>query len=226
MATLLLWDIDGTIITSGGCGEAALRLAVRDYFGSDDDLGDIEIAGRTDTRIARQLLTKYGHAITPEAIDAVVARYLHHLPILLPQKLGRVLPGIPEILSALARRSDIVQALLTGNVVAGARHKLAHYGVWEHFAFGAYADDHHERNELGPIALQRARELGHNFAPQDVWVLGDTPHDIACARAFGARALAVATGIFTQAQLAEHAPDALFADLSDTHAVIETLTGK
>lgn len=224
MPKLLLWDIDGTIISSGGCGEASLRLAVREIFGTEDDLRDIEIAGRTDTRIARQLLRKYGRPETDEGIAEIVNCYLRILPILLPQKVGRLLPGVGEVLAALAPREDVVLALLTGNVVAGARHKLSHYGVWHYFAFGAYADDHHERNELGPIAMKRARELGHDFAPQDVWVIGDTPHDIACARAFEAKVLAVATGNFNSTALAEFKPDALFEDMMDTSRVVATLT--
>lgn len=223
MPKLLLWDIDGTIISSGGCGEASLRLAVRDHFGCDDDLKDIEIAGRTDTRIARQLLRKYGRVETEEAVSSLLGRYLHHLPILLPQRLGSVLPGVGEVLAALARRDDVVLALLTGNLVEGARQKLTRYGVWHYFGFGAYADDHFDRDKLGPIALSRALERGHEFAPSDVWVLGDTPHDIACARAFGANALAVATGGFTVDALAGHKPDALFADMSDLHGVLNAL---
>lgn len=223
MPKLLLWDIDGTIISSGGSGEASLRLAVREVFGADDDLRDIEIAGRTDTRIARQLLRKYGRPETAEGIAEILDCYLRILPGLLPQKAGRLLPGVGEVLAELAKRDDVVLALLTGNLAAGAQHKLSHYGVWHYFGFGAFADDHHERNELGPIAMKRARELGHDFAAQDVWVLGDTPHDIACARAFGAKALAVATGVFTSAELSRHEPDAVLEDMTDTALVVSTL---
>ena len=116
--------------------------------------------------------------------------------------------------------------MLTGNLAAGAEHKLSHYGVWQYFRFGAYADDHFDRNELGPVAMKRARELGYEFSPHDVWVLGDTPHDIACARAFGAKALAVATGAFLSAQLSEHKPDALFENMVDTAGVVSVLAGE
>jgi phosphoglycolate phosphatase-like HAD superfamily hydrolase len=224
MRKLLLWDIDGTIIASGGAGEASLRLAVRDIFGTEDDLRDIEIAGRTDSLIARQLLKKYGRAETPESIGGIIECYLGYLPKLLAERAGRLLPGVTDALSALATRDDVVLALLTGNVAAGAEKKLSHYGVWHFFGFGAYADDHFDRNELGPVALRRARELGHDFSAQDVWVIGDTPHDIACARAFGGKALGVATGGYAVDALEKCKPDALFVDLSDTAAVVKTLT--
>ena len=120
----------------------------------------------------------------------------------------------------------MVLALLTGNLARGAELKLTHYGVWDYFEFGAYADDHHDRNELGHFARTRAQERhGIKFPPERIYVLGDTPHDIACARAIGAKAVAIATGQYTHAQLAEHAPDFLFDDLADVSAVIAALSG-
>lgn len=218
--TLLLFDIDGTLITTGGCGERALRLAVRDAFGVEDDLREIEIAGRTDTGIARQLLRKYGRAETEVEITALLETYLRHLPALLPETQGRLLPGVETLLQMLSQRTDVVLALLTGNLERGAEHKLSHYGVWEHFEFGAFADDHHERDKLGPFALTRARERGHAVALSRTFVIGDTPHDISCARAIGARAVAVATGVFRAENLAPHTPDVLLSDLSDLSATL------
>jgi phosphoglycolate phosphatase-like HAD superfamily hydrolase len=218
--TLLLFDIDGTLLTTGGCGERALRMAVRDAFGADDDLRGIEIAGRTDTGIARQLLRKYGRPETNEAALEFLEAYLRHLPRLLPEVPGRLLPGVVELLEALKPRKDVVLALLTGNLARGAEHKLSHYGVWHHFEFGAYADDHHERDKLGPFALARARERGHDVAASRTFVIGDTPHDISCARAIGAKVMAVATGVFARERLASHAPDFLFDDLADLPAAL------
>jgi phosphoglycolate phosphatase-like HAD superfamily hydrolase len=218
--TLLLFDIDGTLLTTGGCGERALRLAVRDTFGVEDDLREIEIAGRTDTGIARQLLRKYGREETDAGIASILANYLRHLPTLLPTAQGRLLPGVEVLLPALKERSDVVLALLTGNLERGAEHKLSHYGVWSYFEFGAFADDHHERNKLGPFALTRARDRGHAFELSRTFVIGDTPHDISCARAFGARAVAVATGVFSAENLAPHTPDVLLDDLGDLPATL------
>ena len=221
---LLLFDIDGTLITSGGAGENALRLGIRDRFGLDEDFRDIEIAGRTDSGIARQFFAKHSLAATPENTAAFFDGYLHHLPALLSQKNGRLLPGIIPLLDALKARPDVVLALLTGNLARGAELKLTHYGVWEYFEFGAYADDHHDRNQLGHFARTRALERhGIDFPPAQIYVLGDTPHDITCARAIGAKAVAIATGQYSRASLAAHAPDFLFDDLSDAAAVLAAI---
>ncbi len=221
---LLLFDIDGTLITSGGAGEHALRLGIRERFGIDDDLKGIEIAGRTDSGIARQVFARHGLPETAENLTAFFDGYLQHLVQQLPAKNGRLLPGIVPLLAALKLRADFVLALLTGNLARGAELKLTHYGVWQYFEFGAYADDHHDRNELGHFAKARAKERhGVDFSPDLIYVLGDTPHDITCARAIGAKAVAVATGQFTREQLAPHAPDWLFDDLSDIPAVLAAL---
>lgn len=221
---LLLFDIDGTIITSGGAGERALRCSLRDQFGIDDDLKTIEIAGRTDSGIVRQLCRKFGLEESPENFTKFFDGYLHHLADLLPKTQGRLLPGIVPLLEELKRREDMVLGLLTGNLARGAELKLRHYDVWHYFEFGAYADDHHDRNELGRFACSRALEHhGAEFPPERIYVLGDTPHDITCARAFGAKAVAIATGNFTREQLAEHRPDYLFDDLSDMQAVVSIL---
>jgi phosphoglycolate phosphatase-like HAD superfamily hydrolase len=218
---LILFDIDGTLITSGGAGERALRLGFRDRFGIDDDLQTVEIAGRTDSGIARQMLRAHQLEATPENIAAFFDGYLTHLADQLPRSPGRLLPGILPLLEALKPRPDIMLALLTGNLARGAELKLTHYGVWQYFEFGAYADDHHDRNELGAVARSRARsQYGLEFPPERIFVLGDTPHDIACARAFGAKAVAIATGKFSREELAAFAPEFLFEDLSDLDAVL------
>ena len=221
---LLLFDIDGTLIASGGAGEHALRLGIKDRFGLDEDFRGIEIAGRTDSGIARQFFAKHSLPDTPGNTAAFFESYLDHLVRLLPQKEGRLLPGILPLLDTLKARPDMVLALLTGNLARGAKLKLTHYGVWDYFEFGAYADDHHDRNQLGHFARTRAQQRhGTEFPPERIYVLGDTPHDITCARAIGAVAVAIATGQYSHAQLAEHAPDFLFDDLSDVTAVLAAL---
>jgi len=221
---LVLFDIDGTLITSGGAGERSLRLAVKDHLGHDDDLKGIEIAGRTDTGIARRIFDRYGVAATPESVAAFFDRYLHHLPVELTRGKGFLLPGITGLLNALKARPHVAVALLTGNLSRGAEIKLAHYGIWEFFEFGAYADDSPDRNQLGKYARARALEKhGVEFLPRDIFVIGDTPHDIDCGRAFGAKTVAIATGNFNREQLASHNPDYLFNNLSNVNEVIAKL---
>lgn len=221
---LFLFDIDGTLITSGGAGEGALKDAMKSRFGVEEDLEGIVLAGSTDARIAAELLGKAGIAHTPENAAALLDEYLHHLPRRLADHNGRILPGIVELLEALAARPDCVLALLTGNVVRGAEIKLTHFGVWHHFEFGAFSDDHHDRNELGKFARARATDRhGIEFPPEKIYVIGDTPRDIECGRAIGARTVAIATGIYGEGALAGHSPDFLFKDFSETESILAAL---
>lgn len=221
---LLLFDIDGTLITSGGAGEAALADAMRDAFGVEEDFQGITIAGATDSLLARLMLEKHGLEASPENVTALLDRYLHFLKLRMPRHEGRLLPGILELLKRLAGRKDCVTALLTGNLRRGAEIKLAHYGVWEFFQFGAFADDHHDRNELGNFAKSRAVEAhGREFPAEDIFVIGDTPRDVACGRAIGAKTVAIATGSYSVGELRDCSPDFLFADLSEIDAVIAVL---
>jgi phosphoglycolate phosphatase-like HAD superfamily hydrolase len=224
---LLLFDIDGTLITSGGAGEAALKDAMRSRFGVEEDLAGIILAGATDARIARELLEKHGISVSPENVAALLDTYLGHLSERIGRHNGKLLPGIVPLLNVLSQREDAVLALLTGNVSRGAEIKLTHYGVWDFFEFGAFADDHHDRNELGKFARARALERhGEEFPPSRIYVIGDTPKDIECGRAIGACTVAIATGHYSAAELKEHSPDFLFEDLSDTDRVVSHLFGE
>ncbi|MDQ3115732.1 MAG: HAD hydrolase-like protein [Verrucomicrobiota bacterium] len=221
---LLLFDIDGTLIDSGGAGIQSLKDVLQQQFGIADDLRGVEIAGKTDTGIVHQILRKQKIAVTDEATSAFLDLYLEFLVHELPQRKGRVLPGVQELLLRLRQRRHNVLGLLTGNLERGANIKLSYYGLWDFFEFGAFADDHHDRNELGPFAQRRARERhAIDFAAAEIDVIGDTPHDIACGKAIGARTIAVATGSFTRAQLAEHAPDRIVNNFSEVEAVIREL---
>ena len=221
---LLLWDIDGTLISTGAAGHRAIEKATAQRFGGTGDLDGVEIAGRTDTGIAHQILAKYGEPITEENMQTFLDLYLKLLARELPRSQGHVLPGVLELLTRVESRPDTVLGLLTGNLRRGAQLKLEHYQLWPFFAFGAFADDHHDRNELGSFALTRAHEgTGEKFQPTQVDVIGDTGHDIACGKAFGARTIAVATGSWPGERLAEYAPDFLFHDLSKVDDVIATL---
>ena len=224
---LFLFDIDGTLITSGGAGEAALKDAMRSRFDVEEDLDGIILAGATDARIARELLEKHSIAVSAENVAALLDTYLGHLNERIGRHDGKLLPGIVHLLKVLSERSDAVLALLTGNVIRGAEIKLTHYGVWDFFEFGAFADDHHDRNELGKFARARALERhGEEFPPSRIYVIGDTPKDIECGRAIGACTVAIATGHYSSDQLRDHAPDFLFEDLSDTERVVALLFGE
>jgi phosphoglycolate phosphatase len=221
---LFLFDIDGTLITSGGAGEHALKLAIHDHFGVavGEALAGIEIAGRTDKRITQTVFEKFGGGEFDAAkVTQFLDTYLGYLSVQLPQKEGRLLPGIIDLLDALKAKEGVSLALLTGNLERGAELKLAHYGVWHYFEFGAYADDSADRNQLGPVAQARAREKhGIEFPPERIFILGDTEHDIACGRAIGAKTVAIATGNFSSEELARHQPDFLYEDLSNVEAVL------
>lgn len=221
---LFLFDIDGTLLLTGRAGEHALRLGLHERFGIEDDLASISFAGSTDSRIALQIFERHGIPATPENIADLFDGYVHHLALELPRREGRLLPGIVALLDALKARPDCVLGLLTGNIARGAQLKLTHYGVWDYFEFGAFADDHVDRNELGHFARARAAERhGIAFEPQDVFVLGDTPRDVECARAVGAWAVAIATGSYSTEELRACRPDFLFEDLSETGAVTAAL---
>jgi len=224
---LILWDIDGTLVCTGKAGETALLKAIKEKTGKDGSLDVIDYRGRTDLFIARQILDHHGLPITSESLHAFTECYLKHLAIELPKaKDGRLLPGILAALEAVKKHKGIAQGLLTGNLVKGAQLKLDHYSVWHYFEFGAFADDSHIRDELGPYALRRAKDRhGRDFKPKDVFIVGDTPHDIACARAIGANSIAVATGNFSKDDLLKCEPTAYFDDLSDLNAFFAVIEG-
>src|SRR5205814_5794207 len=202
----------------------ALKSAFKERFGVADDLHDIEIAGMTDSGIVASILQKHKIPATNENITAFLDSYVHFLSRELPRRKGNLLPGVLELLQKLKSRKHLVLALLTGNVSRGAQLKLEHYGVWHFFEFGAFADDHQDRNRLGSFARARARERhGLEFSASQIDVIGDTPRDIACGKAIGARTIAVATGTWSREELAKYQPDFLIDDLSDVEGLIHTL---
>ncbi len=224
---LLLWDIDGTLIISHGAGVRAMERAIVKRFGTPGDLSRVDWAGRTDTWITGEVLRQSGLADTPENRHAYLEAYLEELPRELregPQ--GQVLPGIFELLEHYHRHPTVAQGLLTGNLRKGAEYKLSHYQVWHYFEFGAFADDSPLRNDLGPHALRRAQERhARQFAPEDTFIIGDTPRDIECGKVIGAKTIAVATGKFSLAELQAHQPTAAFANFSDTTAFRRVIEG-
>jgi phosphoglycolate phosphatase len=226
--SLLLWDIDGTLVDMDRAGERALLHLIKETYEHDfQEQLPIDLRGRTDTSIMRDLLAFIKVEVTPAAADKFRNEYLRLLPITLPKGNARLQPGIRQALDAIAAHPEIHQALLTGNLREGARLKLSHVGIWNYFEFGAYADDSANRNELGPFALRRAKEkLGLDFPPDRVWIIGDTPHDIACGQAIGAKTIGVATGTFSVAELEACRPTCTFQDFSDTQALLNVVLEK
>jgi phosphoglycolate phosphatase len=221
---LLLFDIDGTLVSTGGAGVVALKRVVEKRYRAQDDFHDIEIAGCTDANIAADILKKYREPQGEEDVHKFLDEYVSFLSETLPTTKGEILPGMLEILTQMKVRPDRVLGLLTGNVKRGAKLKLQYYGLWDFFEFGAFADDHRDRNHLGEFARKRAQEKhGHEFDAARIDVIGDTPRDIACGRAFGARTVAVATGTWSRDQLSTHNPDFLFDDLADVDEVVRVL---
>ena len=221
----ILFDIDGTLLASGGAGKAALETSLLAEFGLAALRGQVTYGGRTDRAICRDLFQLHEIVETPDALRRLVGGYLQRLPASLAEHRGRVLPGIAELLDALRGRTDVVVGLLTGNLREGARVKLGHFGLAGHFRFGGYGDEHFDRDEVAHLAMAEARRhLNGAVDPGRTWVIGDTPLDVRCARAVGARAVAVATGWHSRDELAASQPDLLLDDLADPTPFLDCLT--
>jgi len=209
---VLFWDIDGTLLTTGKAGVPAWEAAVREVTGRDFELSSIRVPGLTDYQIAVRTFDLLGLAADDETLRRMVRRYEEMLPTALPQKQGRVLPNVREILERLRERADVRSYLLTGNTRGGARAKLTHYRLFDYFPDGAFAEDAGERATIATRALELARRAGP-VGDHATFVIGDTPHDIDCANAVGARTIAVATGGYTIEELETHRPWRLYAEL-------------
>jgi phosphoglycolate phosphatase-like HAD superfamily hydrolase len=220
-----LFDIDGTLIDTGGAGRAAMYAGFQAEFAVAKVSDGVPFTGRTDRAIAADLLGRHGFAASDDHVQRCLAAYLAHLPESLHRhRHGRVLPGIQQLLELLRARADVATGLLTGNIRAGARTKLAHYRLFECFAFGAYGDDHWDRDDVARAAVgTMAAHLGRSLAPHRVCVIGDTPLDVQCARAIGARAVAVQTGWSSPEELHASKPDLLLDDLADPTPLLDML---
>ena len=227
---IVLFDIDGTLVLTGRAGLRAMNRACEEILGHADALAGIAVAGRTDWAILHDALARIGHDLD----DVLFAKLRDAYVILLREEIEQpgegvkaVLPGIRPLLDALAARPDVFLALLTGNFEQTARIKLEYFGLWHYFRCGAFGDDAADRNALVPFALERARRCGIEAASADaVFVVGDTPHDVACAAAAGAVPIGVATGTFSERDLRGSGAEVVFSDLSDAGAFLAVIDGR
>jgi len=221
---VVLFDIDGTLMHSGGAGVKAFGQAFASEFGIHDGTEWLKFAGRTDVSLVREFFGHHGIAATPENFARFFEAYLGWLRPIMRESKGGPCRGVPEFYKGLVdSQNPPAIGLLTGNIKRGAQVKLEHYGWWDKFAFGGFADDSEHRDEIAQFALQRGgAHLGQAVRGDETLVIGDTPLDIRCGRAIGARVLAVGTGGATMEELAAHKPDFLVKDLSEAD-VAETL---
>lgn len=211
----LLFDIDGTLVRTGGAGLHALHLAMQSLFGIEH-LAEVEVRGRTDRSILRDLFAAHQIEETPTHWRDFRQAYLQRLPASLAARPGRLLPGVAETLHELALTDDCALGLLTGNMRPAAQIKLSHFAVDHRFAFGGFGDENYCRNDVARDALAAAQQhLNERFDREQVWVIGDTPLDVECGRAIGARTVGVLTGGFNRAEMTAVSPDFLLDDLRD-----------
>src|SRR4051812_26660902 len=238
MRKLVLFDIDGTLVLTGGAGIRAMNRACEEILGTRDALSGIPVAGRTDRIILTDVVARTGHSLDDGLFAQLRDKYVENLHEEIdrpgrPQtteSLGTrghvkaVMPGIRELLDALQAREDVFVGLLTGNFEAGARIKLGHFDLWKYFRCGAFGDDAADRNALVPFALDRARACGlGDFDYASVVVIGDTPSDVECARAVGALPVAVATGTYSVDQLRKTGAPIVLEDLSDAEGFVRMI---
>jgi phosphoglycolate phosphatase-like HAD superfamily hydrolase len=234
MRRLLLWDVDGTLVRGSGAGRSVFGAAVERALERElapDVLPRVRMSGKTDPQIARELLALA--EVADADADTHLPAVLRHLEDEVARAAerfrteGHVLPGVRDLLARLDAEPGVVQTVLTGNLAPNAAVKLGAFGLerWLDLSIGAYGSDDEDRTRLVPLARGRAAARdGVEVAPEAAWVIGDTPRDLACARAGGVRCLLVATGNYRLEELAAAGPDAVREDLADVDEVAALLT--
>ena len=220
MIRLVLFDIDGTLVHTGGAGTAAFTKTFAKHFHLHHGTEKMKFAGRTDVSLVREFFRIHGQAESPENFEMFFEHYVFWLQHILEINGGKTCHGVRPFLRDLQELPHPpVLGLLTGNSQLGAEIKLRHFGLWEIFHFGGFADDHEDRNHIAVATLARARRvIGSDLQPQEIVVIGDTPFDVRCGKFIGAKTLAVATGGAKLAELKNHAADWTVADLTQISA--------
>lgn len=228
MRRLVLFDIDGTLLSAGGVSARALEAALVETFGTAGPAAGYDYSGKTDPQIVRELMRGAGFedAVIEEHRELALERYRGRLAQWIRPEHVRAKPGVHRLLEALEQEPGVELGLLTGNLEPCARLKLEPIGANRFFAFGAFGSDDEDRYHLAAVALARARDAtGIAFEGRDAVIVGDSVHDVLCGRGVGVRAVAVATGKTAPPALARAGPDALLADFSDTAAGLRAILG-
>lgn len=226
MKRLILFDIDGTLLSLRGAGKGSFRRGLEEVYGTAGPIDGWDFGGKTDRLLCHELLGAAGlpaHEIEA-GIDQALTRYLGYLEAALAARPVHVHPGIVELLEILADDPRVTLGILTGNVADGARLKLSAVGLNGYFRLGSYGSDSANRRDLPAVAISRAHALtGTLFAGKEVVIIGDTPHDIDCGKVLSNRTIAVATGTFSTDSLQVHAPDFVFETLEATEQVLHAI---
>ncbi len=211
---ILLFDIDGTLVSTGGAGRKAFVQALGAGFEVEAEFDDVPFAGQTDPLILREFFVRHGIELSQRNVNIFFENYLRFLQKNMFALDGKVMPGILEILERCGNGGEFRAGLLTGNIEAGAKVKLERFDLWRHFEFGAFASDHEERDEIARVAWRRSRErFGEELRPEDLVVIGDTPKDVRCGKEIGAWTVAVATGPHSVKELEGCGADIVLRDL-------------
>ena len=215
MVRLVLFDVDGTLVHTGRAGSRAFGKTLAAVFGAPESVEQISFGGRTDPSLVRELFGLNGILATPENFRRFFESYVFWLDHLVTDANGEICPGVEEFIRELQVLPEPpMLGLLTGNIRLGAEIKLRRYGLWELFETGGFADDSEDRNHIAAAAFERGRRvLDKNLRPDEILVVGDTPHDVRCGKYIGAKVLAVATGRTPLEELKNHKPDWAVEDL-------------